>query len=114
MISLSIAARLGARPLGSRPWTLAHWGRWSLGAGRLLGAGWRGMPARAICCQPDSGKGSRQAIHAVPLAVRAHLPAQLEFLPAASPLVSIGSSQGQVPAAATERLDDSEAEIPLT
>jgi len=32
------------------------------GAGRLVGAGWRGMPGRAICCEPDSGKGSRQAI----------------------------------------------------
>jgi hypothetical protein len=54
-------ARLGAGPLGPWLWTLAHWGRWSLGAGRLVGAGWRGMPARAICCEPDSGKGGRQA-----------------------------------------------------
>ena len=66
MISLSIAARLGARPLGPRPWTLAHWGAGRSALVAYVGAGWRGMPARAICCEPDSGKGSRQAIHAVP------------------------------------------------
>ena len=36
-------------------------GRSSLGPGRYVGAGWRGMPARAICCEPDSGKCRRQA-----------------------------------------------------
>ena len=37
-------------------------GRSSLGPGRCVGAGWRGMPARAICCEPDSGKCGRQAV----------------------------------------------------
>jgi hypothetical protein len=59
MISLPIAARLGAGPLRPWHWTLAHWGA---RPGRCVGAGWRGMPARAICCEPDSGKCGRQAV----------------------------------------------------
>jgi hypothetical protein len=43
--------------------------RLSLGPGRCVGAGWRGMPARAISCEPDSGKCGRQAWFEQPTAI---------------------------------------------